>query len=196
MPVSLESAQTLAIGAFNPHIITPQWLIKQGVCAAADFQIRFFPPRQGLAFSLNETQWQIDFDSLSVDSRRHNCGELLGRVIELLPHTPIRAVGNNFHYAASRESWDTCPLPVPGLDKGLDQFGMVDERRWSTVIRNESVRIEVTVAESESAMAAQFNFHRETASAEQARQAAHHFEQDRRISEEILVQGYGQKVAQ
>jgi hypothetical protein len=197
MPVSLETAQTLALGPFNPHIINPEWLVKNKVCEDAEVEIRFLPLSQGLAFSFKDVQWQIDFRLLMVASRKENCGNLVAKVIELLPHTPVRAVGNNFHYAASRDDWSQSPLPMLGTARGggLEDFGRVEQTRWGCVIRRDDVRVEVTVAEDEPGMAILFNFHREVKNTEDACKAAGHFDSDYRWSQNMLSRISGQEVA-
>ena len=197
MPLSLESAQTLAIGWFNPHIVTPEWLVNNEVCEDAEVEVRFIPLSQGVAFSFKDVQWQIDSRLLMASSRKENCGGLISKIIKLLPHTPIRAVGNNFHYAASREDWNESPLPTLGDSRysGVDEFGKVEQTRWGCVFRKDDVRVEVTVAEDEPGMAVLFNFHRETKNAEEASKAAQHFEDDRRWSQDMLRRLSGQEVA-
>jgi hypothetical protein len=198
VPLSLETAQTLALGPFNPHIITPEWLVKHKVCEDAEVEIRFIPLSQGLAFGFKDVQWHIDSRLLMVASRKENCGEFVARVVRLLPHTPVRAVGNNFHYACGKAEWGRSPLPMIGESRsgGLDEFGRVEQTRWACVIRRDDVRAELTVAEDEPGMAVLFNFHRETKSAEEACTAAGHFESDHRWSQEMLRRFFGQEVAQ
>jgi hypothetical protein len=195
--LSLENAQTLAIGPFNPYIITPEWLVKQGVCADEEVEIRVHPLKQGLAFTFKDVDWRIDFRLLVVASRKENCGELVAKVIHDLPHTPVRAIANNFSYACSREAWgpspfltdDNCRLP------GVDTFGSVEETRWAWVIRSGDTRIDLTVAKEDSGMAVLFNFHREPkGSADEARRAAECFEIDRRKSRDLLQHLFNQEV--
>src|SRR5271166_6274738 len=115
----LEDAQTLALGPFNPHIITPEWLVKNEVCRDEEVEIRFTPMSHGMAFNFKKVKWQVDSRTLMVSSSEKNCGDLVSRVMALLHHTPIKAVGNNFHYACGREQWGQSPLPMIGT-KGRD----------------------------------------------------------------------------
>lgn len=199
MSLSLETAQTLALGPFNPYIITPEWLVKHKVCEDAEVEIRFIPLSlsQGQAFSFRDVQWQIDFRLLMVASRKENCGILVNKVIGLLPHTPVRAVGNNFHYACSKESWGNRPLPMIGGSRlgGLGDCEKIEQTRWACVIRRNELRIEVTVAEEESGMAVLFNFHRDTRNAEEAGKAAMQFENENRMSQDLLRSIFNQEVA-
>jgi hypothetical protein len=201
VPLSLETAQTLALGHFNPHIITPEWLVKNKVCDDAEVELRFGPVLgPGLAFRFKEVQWLIDFQMLSVSSRKENCGDLVAKVVGRLPHTPVRAVGNNFNYACVKKDWGASPLPMIGDRRfgGLEEVGRVEQSRWACVIRNDDVRIEVTVAEvveAETGMAVLFNFHRDTKSAKEAVKAAKCFAKDCRLSKDLLGRIIRQQVA-
>ncbi len=199
MPLSLVSAQTLAIGAFNPYIITPEWLVKNKICEDEEVEIRFMPLiplNQGLAFSFKEAQWQVDFRLLSVASRKENCGTSVAKVIETLPHTPIHAIGNNFHYACIKDDWGNSPLPSinDGLLTGLKEIGQVEQTRCTYIVRKDTVRIEVTVAIDEPDLAILFNFHRETKSAIEAQDAANLFDSDQQWSQTLLQDIFGQQV--
>lgn len=197
MALNLEKTQTLAAGPFNPYIITPEWLVNNGVCEEQEVELRFTPMQQGMAFSFKDVQWQIELRMLTVASRKANCGELVARVMDKLLHTPVRAVGNNFHYAGSREGWGKSPLPMLG-GSGRDSFqdvGAVEQIRWTGVFRMDGVRTEVTAADAESGIAVLFNFHREIKNTAEACAAARQFDQDRRRSQELLRRLFDQEVA-
>jgi hypothetical protein len=192
----LEDGQTLALGPFNPHIITPEWLVKNQVCADEEVEIHFTAMSGGMAFNFKKVKWQVDFHSLLVSSSDQDCGDLAARVMQLLHHTPIRAVGNNFHYACGKEQWGQSPLPRLGT-KGRDDlagYGTVDQTRWAVVFFRDSTRIEVTVALSETGVAVLFNFHRETKDAQGAQEAARRFDADKRASRELLESLFNQRV--
>lgn len=192
----LEDGQTLALGPFNPHIITPEWLVKHGVCGDEEVEIRFTAISRGTAFNFKKVKWQIDSRSLMVGSAEENSGELVARVIKLLHHTPVRAVGNNFHYSCDKDHWGQSPLPMIGTKgrDGLAEYGMVDQTRWAGVFFRDGTRVEVTVAQSEDGVAVLFNFHRETKSSEQAQEAAKMFDADKRVSQELLAGLFNQRV--
>jgi hypothetical protein len=195
MTLSLEAAQTLALGPFNPYIILPEWLVKHAVCEDAEVEIRFIPLKQGTAFAFKEVQWQIDSQLLLVGSITENCGELVAKVIRLLPHTPVHAVGNNFHYVATDVEWDAAPLSMLGQNPpGFERFGQFEQTRWACVLRNKDLRVEVTVAKSTPGVAILFNFHRDTKGSDEAVAAAEQFPTDRQTSREILHSLTGQEV--
>ena len=200
VPAILEQAQTVAVGAFNPYVITPPWLVKFGICAREDeSNVRMVPLGEGAAFEFGPAEWQVDGQRLSVSSvdRAVDCGDLVSRVLALLPHTPVRAVGHNFQFTATKAEWGGHPSPRLGR-RGLDELEGADQVRWSGVFRRGDARLEVTLAHESEVVAVLFNFHRimdmDMASAAatadgqiaQARDAAMKFRADFEHSRELL----------
>ena len=50
--VTLELAQTIAIGAFNPYLIRPDWLVKFKICPDEPLEVRLVPIGGGAVFSV------------------------------------------------------------------------------------------------------------------------------------------------
>ena len=197
MPLSLESALTLALGPFNPYIINPEWLVKNKICEDGEVEIRLLPLSQGMAFSFSHVQWQVDFRHLMAASLEVDCGPRISRVIELLEHTPVMGVGNNFQYACSREEWGDSPLPMLGgtnSDISNREGWLVEQTRWSCVLRSGDARIEVTIAREDLGMVVLFNFHRETPNPGDAVAAARKFSEDRDTSVTLIREIFGQEV--
>jgi hypothetical protein len=199
VPLTLELAQTVAIGAFNPFLISPDWLVKYKVCPDAVVDLRLVAIGGGASFRLGRVLWEVDNQRLVVSSSEPglDCGEMVSRVLTLLPHTPVRAVGHNFHFSAARDQWGDRPSPALG-GKGLEDFDSIKQVRWVGLFQRDEVRIEVTLAYEADAVAVLFNHHRnmdleqtrraETANDQiaQAMAAANRFGCDSRASCELL----------
>ncbi len=196
MALTLELAQTVAVGPFNPHIITPGWLVRWNVLPDQEVNIRMAAVTDGAAFRFGRLEWQVDPRRLMVSSQTmdDDCGHYVSEVLRLLPHTPVRAVGHNFHFGGSLEDWGERPLPVLGQRsfEGLDQ---AEEVRWMGVFRRGDVRIEMTLGRSPSTVVVLFNFHRNTEphNIEQAQAAAQLFRQDYEASRTMLRDLLGQE---
>ncbi len=200
VPPTLELAQTVAIGAFNPYIITPEWLVRFGFYSKdEEVNVRPVLLGEGTAFDFGCVQWQVDHQRLSVASsgRSVDCGETVSRVLALLPHTPVKALGHNFHFSASKEEWGGRPAPMLG-GRGLEDFEDAEQVRWVGAFRRGETRIEATLAYEAEAVAILLNHHRtmnlelarraETAEAQiaQARRAAERFRDDFEVSRGLL----------
>ncbi len=198
MPLSLVSAQTLALGPFNPHIIDPDWLIQNGICEDGEVELRILPLSNGLTFSFSGVQWQVDFRHLLADSLAADCGVLVAHVVRLLSHTPVRGVGHNFRYACGMDEWDTGQLPILGqsISDLLGNEGEVEQTRWACVLRLADARVEVTVAREAIGMVVLFNFHRETKGVAEAVAAAERFQEDRQKSQDLVRCLFAQEVTQ
>lgn len=200
MPVTLELAQTVAIGAFNPYVITPAWLVKYEICTRdEEVNVRMVPLGEGASFIFGTVEWQVDSQKLSVSSPTQSldCGNLVSLVLDLLPHTPVRAVGHNFHFTAPKAEWQDRPSPRLG-ERGMEELDGAEQVRWSGAFRRNDARLEVTLAFEVELVAILFNYHRnidlEMASEApnpqsqiaQARQAAKEFQTDFRHSRGLL----------
>lgn len=200
VPVTLELAQTVAVGAFNPYVITPGWLVKYRVCTRdEEVNVRMVPLGEGASFVFGQVEWQVDGQRLSVSSAQPavDCGSMVSQVLELLPHTPVRAVGHNFHFTAPKAQWGPRPSPKLG-DRRMEDLDGVEQVRWSGIFRRNDARLEVTLAYEVDLVAVFFNYHRnmdlEQASAAatppqqiaQAREAAGQFREDFDHSRSLL----------
>lgn len=161
VPLTLELAQTVAIGAFNPYVITPDWLVKYGICLKDDLNVRLVAIGEGAAFQFGPVEWQVDNRRLSVSSaqRDADCGGMVSRVLSLLPHTPVQAVGHNFHFTAAKDEYGRRPAPMLGL-KALADFEDAEQVRWVGMFRHGDARIEVTLAYEADAVAILLNHNR------------------------------------
>ena len=204
MPLTLELAQTVAIGAFNPYVITPDWLVRfGGYPGKNECTVRLVPLGGGAAFDFEfeekRVQWEVDHQRLSVASSAPyvDCGSAVSEVLALLPHTPVQAMGHNFHFTASKEEWGNGPVPMLG-NKRLEDFQEAEQVSWAGMFRQDDARIEITLAYEAGAVAILLNHHR-TMNAElarkaktageqiaQARKAAEKFLDDFKVSRELL----------
>lgn len=126
----LESAETVILGAFHPQIITPEWILSEGILGAdGEAEWDPSPKSSGVAFSLTgqgslcteeshegviETSWEIDYDSLLISSETADCGVLAAAVLDRLPYVPTTAVGHNFYYSFPKNAWPTELAPRLG----------------------------------------------------------------------------------
>lgn len=94
----------VVVGAFNVHIIHPEWLRQIKAIGPADefaIQVNFSSP--GVRFRMpneNEMTWTIQPDRIVVESNHldDRAWKAVEKVIAKLPWTPLTALGVNLHY--------------------------------------------------------------------------------------------------
>lgn len=192
MSLTLTHADILVKGHFNPYIITPEWLVRSKIISTeGDVGVLFGALTHGVTFRTDRLEWEVDFDHLSVASERgDDCGSLAEKVLAALPHTPVRAVGHNFHYACSSEEWAGGLVPMLG-GRAPGSFGDIGEEhqvRWTGTFSRHGARLEITLAYGLGGVAVLFNFQRaiERGSADEARRVAAHFLEDRAATDELV----------
>lgn len=201
MALNLQLAQTVAVGPFNPYIITPNWLVRWNVLREQDVNIRVAPLIDGAAFRFDRLEWQVDPRRLIVssetlnDNQGHNTGYYVCQVLSLLPHTPVQAVGHNFHFASSLDDWGSRPLPMLG-QHSLEDLEQAEEVRWTGLFQREQVRVQMTIGRSHKEIVVLFNFHHKTdpQAIEPAQEAARLFLSDYESSKKMLRQLLSQEV--
>jgi hypothetical protein len=203
--LELEVAQAVAIGGFSPTIITPDWLVEQGVCksgaAGSDFAYRPDRP-EGDAFYADGFEWEVDFSRLCVSASGEgsDCGAKLARVLEILPHTPVEAIGHNFHFVCPVSEWKTDAVPMLGR-RALKDFDRALQVRWDGRFEKPDGWVEVTLIHSDAALGdyvvVLFNHHHTVTGASTkdraaaALVAATAFTRDAQQTKEMILQLFG-----
>jgi hypothetical protein len=166
MVLSLDEGRSVALGKFNPHVISPMWLRKYGIRPEGDVDVRLAPLSDGAAFRYDLenkgwVEWETDPDSLQVvtNSSVFDCGRAVASVLELLPHTPIWGVENHFQFAGDRRQWNPQAAPQLGT-VSLSEFGASEQIRWVGSFQRVDCRLNVTVGIEGESVAVLFTFFR------------------------------------
>ena len=183
--MTLVLSETVAVGAFNPRIITPSWLVRNEVVREPEWleDILDSMPIDENGFPLGGFGWDVDQERLLLSATRgeQDSGAVMAKVIELLLHTPISAVGHNFHYTCPKSDWPTVAIPMLGSRSGIE-LGAT-ETRWTGRYDWEGVVVEVELLyapKTEDVVSVRTNFERQTGENwETAVAAARKFRSDR-----------------
>ena len=115
----------MIIGAWNPAIITPDWLRQQfpDLFPGDQFEAEFITTGAlTIRFTINNVQINPSNGRLVLSCRTNDLktfesvAVIAQAIADKLPHTPVAAVGMNFVFQASRET-------VLAVDRFLDQPG-------------------------------------------------------------------------
>jgi hypothetical protein len=206
MGVNLVEISTVVIGRFNPQIIAPPWLAKEGIISGeGEIEIKLTGRAVAFQFKTGEFTWQVDYNRLSITTDKpKNTAALATKVVEKLPHTPLTAFGNNFRYQCSQPQWKGRLPKLDGI--GMEQlkaFGDVQSVGWSASIGqaegvtiNVQVTLEPTESLSPTMVTVNLNYHRQVSDAAAFISASQEFESDRRASASFLEKLLGDKVEQ
>lgn len=194
-PLAFRFAQTVAVGPFNPFIVTPQWLAAHvsGATGEEDVDWPFEPAVTPYSrFTLGDFGWDVSFEQLAVGSGKPvataDCGRPVAEVLDLLPHTPVRAVGNNFIFDCSPDEWGSRPLPSLGPTPPAREMA---RSRWVGQFSANGASVEFDVnTVLNSVVVVQLNFDRRVKSAKEGGTAAKKFTDDyaaaRQLIQELL----------
>ncbi len=197
MGLKLFEIDTIVIGRFNPHIISPPWLIKEKVIAeggTVGAELALAGRAMAFRFNTGDFTWQVDYNRLIVTTEKiGDTAAIAAKVIEKLPHTPLTAIGSNFRYRCSLSQWDgrLPKLDGIGFDE-LKEYGDVQSVGWKASVSQPdgvTVNAEVNLEPGESlspVLIVNVNYHRQVSDAPALVAAAQRFENDRKASEAFL----------
>jgi hypothetical protein len=197
MGIKLYGIDTVVLGRFNPHIISPPWLVEENVIAEGEtVEAEFAVVGRTVAFRFKtgDLTWRVDYERLNISTEKiSDTAAIAAKVVKKLPHTPLTAIGNNFRYRCNLSQWKG---RLPTLDDvGLDQlkeYGDVQSVGWKASVSwpdGVTVNTEVNLEPTESLspmLTVNVNYHRQANSAVDLIAAAQRFEEDRKASATFL----------
>ena len=113
MPLQLVNANAVIVAnQFNPTVFSQYWLISNHIIGPNDFESQacvFSPMVTQIMthrFSLSIFPEQLQFAPVESESQQDLALATVGRIVELLPHTPYTAAGLNFVWHVTPEQTD------------------------------------------------------------------------------------------
>ncbi len=190
----LDSATIVFIGHFNPFLISPEWLSREQIWVPSEVQLVLGALKQdAVRFQGDGVAWELSSDKMMISSATVDCGQLAKQILERLPHTPVAATGSNFVFQDAEMSRDHNVFK-----KVRDLFPIgyqqPDLFRWSIVLHENDVRVEVAFISGEQGATFSVNRHRKTENSSAAIEAVVQFQTDRQYAEELvgkLLEGVG-----
>jgi len=123
------SINILCLGDWNKKIFNPKWVGRNLFELESDEIQAFFNPNEmeigyvnnGVALLPKNSAVEIKLDSISEESKKYS-GILLNKILSLLPHTPIRAIGFNFRYEFHNEEANSIVQKLNSLQCQYNEF--------------------------------------------------------------------------
>lgn len=195
MAVQLISRNTVVRGEFNRAIIVPRWLVAQDILPDGEVELAVSDaadqPRQ---FRFAGFNWNIAHDRLMIAARpdkdvEADTGAIAARILRVLNHTPVTAVGHNFLFE-STEAIASC-VPALGARPMSDLAdGLGGEFRSSTcevkVAENAQSSVTAKIMTDQNLPKFDLNFHFSVESAESAAQACDRSAECRNSTTDLL----------
>ncbi len=197
MPVKQKLTRVVVLGAWNSSIINPDWLAQYKVIEEVPTNISFGfgVPMNRLSFVIGDVRWTVDATRLEVRAERFmDCGGYIARILGLLPHTPVGAIGSTFVFSCTLTDWPETKLPKLGdvqLTPEPTSSGWHQVRWVGLRSLDKDTRIQVTVTQLEQEVAVGIHFHRNVPNAEAALGYASGWAHDKDIAMELMKEMFG-----
>jgi len=198
--MNLKSNNVIVLGAWNPAIVQPGWLAERKVIEsgkAEDFSAN--PLTKGFFFKVEKVNWVIDEQRLQIWADGNtDTGVFAARVLNLLSHTPVQAIGTNFIFQTAVGDWPATKLPGLGdwtletipAELQFEQFTWSGTRKMGA---DTACQINVTQG-AENALSLHVNLHRNVVDASRAAQLAGAWRQDWQAVREIILDIFGVRI--
>jgi len=194
-----EKASCVVVGTFNMYILHQQWLAKHNIIEPdleVGIETNLTKPGFRFRFPQNDPIWSVTPNRLAVESQdpQTDCGEIVAKVLAILPETPLFVLGNNFHYRAAwseRENLSPTIRNFPETDLPMLQWTY-----HAGIQRGERVTANIQIAlKKDDSIELIFNIHNELGSTENANEeamsAAKRFFNDRDETMDLAQQFFG-----
>lgn len=192
MPLTVNLLDVVVIGRFNPYIISPPWLIEQGLASEkVDVKIGLDldKGRGIISVDIEGFSWHVTDSRLTISVRdpRKNPSELAGRVLEKLPHTPVSAIGHNYHFRCELTEWHGRLPQIGDIDQtSLQSFGSPESVSWGCKLKQASQVVAIDIEQLPDAITIHTNTHRTVSRASDVIDLAEQFFSDLEQSKKLV----------
>ena len=144
MPFAFDKSSCVAVGTFNIYILNPPWLGKKDILpknATVRGLANLLQPGFRYEVEGMPQTWTVSPTRVEVESRSvgFSCGNLVAKLLRVLPETPVFGIGNNFHFTAKLDQIDEVADPVRGLL--LAQSGSTVARACHFSVKRDDITI-------------------------------------------------------
>ena len=123
MAFRFQKASCVVVGTFNMYILHPEWLARHNIIERGmevGIETNLAQPGFRFQFPKFKAVWSVAPNRVVIETRdaQMDCGTVVGKVLDALPHTPLFGLGNNAVYEADLSEVDAlapaiCDFPRP-----------------------------------------------------------------------------------
>lgn len=168
--LKIKSQSIVILGSINPAILQPNWLVKCGLIPQnKDIQYKF-PVGAVIApiqFKYENLEWTVDYSRLQINiediKEVVDLGEIISKVFNELPHTPVKAIGHNFTYnLLKKANHSSLLLKGLGLGENVNDFGKIDALSQEIdLVVSEKEKLKINFGFKNEDLECKFNYHRD-----------------------------------
>jgi len=155
---------TVIVGSWNPKIFTPAWVKKnlfvlesnQEIQGLVNFdEMDFGFEWQGVTILPKSNVFEIRFDSYT-EAKAILVSTIVVKVLELLPQTPVKALGVNMTYQLGKADESAFVRTVKGIHSKFREFNLSQTKHS---FNKEHYQINIITDISDVGLNTNFNFH-------------------------------------
>jgi hypothetical protein len=199
MAVELNHTSVVVLGRWNPAILSPQWLLTQGIVTApegGEVHVQGIMGSGGeIVFGLGGVSWEVSAPKLAIKSGAgDDCGRFAAAVLEKLGHTPVGAIGVNFAYNIPEGEFPDDMLPTFGRFEQpteSEESNLRQIRVRVSLARGENGACHIAVEHTPGLVVLSYNYHENVASADEAKAIAARWAEYRDASVHDLRETFG-----
>lgn len=163
---------------YNPSIVSKEWLYQRGVFTETVKNFVHTPvfalvESEDFTLTVDEQRLQLTVKKVTEDNLNAS-GGIVERFVDVLPETPYKAVGLNYHYNFSREKCDLRTILTPNNTKLSELLSPTYELGATIMFEFEKFIVTFTVSPSlskEQQIRIRFNFHSDTANVNEVKES-------------------------
>ena len=151
---------------YNPSIVSKEWLYQRGIFTEAVRNFVHTPvfalvESEEFSLMVDEQKFQLTVRKVTQDNLNDSVS-IVERFVDVLPETPYKAVGLNYHYTFPRERCDLGAIFSPNNAKLSELLSSTYELGATIIFEYEKFVVTFTVLPSlskEQQIRMSFNFH-------------------------------------
>ena len=165
-----DSYSIVVLGAWNPSIFTPEWVVSNLADGeTCDVQMAFpiddpTAPRritfEGINFFPGRRQINLSPTTPDLGGMK-KCSAILVKILALLVHTPVSSAGVNFSFSEDNPTEQMLSALLPSdSDSILGEYPIKETKIHRVLKRGDDVHVlNFTIAQNDTGCALSFNFH-------------------------------------